>query len=142
MPDATWSWSDMRAGIAEALEAVADLRVENLLVDKPNPPCVLIGPKNIDYYATMGPGLSFIEFTLVLLAGASTERVAQDRLDRYLDPSGPYSIHAALRADITLGGTVDDVILDRLDDGSYGRISWGGVDWWGCTFTGRIAAAA
>jgi len=142
MATATWSWSDIRSGLADALETVTDLRVHRELVDKPTPPCVLIGPRKIEYYATMGPGLSFIEFTLVLLAGAAGDRVPQDRLDRYLDPSGEYSLSAALRADTTLGGRVDDVILDRLDEGSYGRVAWAGTDWWGATFSGRVNAAS
>lgn len=129
----------MRAGLAANLEAVRDLRVHTELVDKPHPPCVLIGPRRIDYWETMGPGTSEITFTLVLLAGAATERIAQQRLDRYLDPSGDYSVFAAVRSDTTLGGHADDVILDTLDEASYGRVAWGGVDYWGCTFTGRIA---
>lgn len=89
----------------------------------------------------MGPGVSTMRFTLILLAGAGSERVSQQLLDRHLDPSGQYSLLAALKADPTLGGVASDTILDELDDGSYGRIAWAGTNWWGALFNGRVLAA-
>ena len=141
MAVASWSWSDIRQGLATNLETIDGLRVHAELVDAPNPPCVLIGPRTIDYHGTMGPGVSMIPFTVVLLAGASTERVAQITLDKYLDPAGANSIRAAVESDKTLGGAASDVILEGVDEGSYGRIAWAGIDWWGCVFTGRVVAA-
>lgn len=142
MAGAAWSWSAIRAGIAAAINAgVTDLRCDAHLTDKINPPACVVAPRRLVYHVTMGPGVSEIGFAVVILAAGGSERVAQVTLDRYLDPSGPHSVFAAVLADPTLGGVVDDTIIDDLDEGSYGRLAWGGVDYWGAALNGRVLAS-
>lgn len=142
MPDATWSWADVRAGLADAIRRnVKDLRAVDEIKDDPNPPVAIIAPKGIDYWKTFGPGASEIEFSIVLLVAGGTSHVSQTALDRYLDPTGPYSIFAAILDDPTLGGVACDAGIDVLDKGSYGQVVWGANTYWGCTFSGRVEVA-
>ena len=57
-------------------------------------------------------------------------------LRRFLRPSGPGSIKAALEADRTLGGLVDALVVAKRF--GYGVYDVGGIDYLGARFTVRV----
>lgn len=67
-----------------------------------------------------------------LFVSAASDEAGSTNLDAFLADSGPSSIYAALAADSTLGGLVDDASLTAAQD--YGTYSYNSVDYYGCEF--------
>jgi len=109
------SLAGIRAGLADALDAIPDLQVSAYMLAAPTPPCVHVFPGGpageIDYHATMGAGLEEWPFTVQLFVALTLDQGAQVNLDRYLESTGSYSVRAALEADLTLGGVVDNLFV-------------------------------
>jgi hypothetical protein len=56
------------------------------------------------------------KFTVSVVVGRSAERTAQTLLDGYLSYAGATSIRAAIESDRTLGGVVQDLIVESADN--------------------------
>lgn len=68
------------------------------------------------------------------------ERVGQQRLAGYANPTGAQSVRASLEdTDKTLGGIVDDLIVDGFDPDGLQEV--GLVGYYGGTFTVRVIAS-
>lgn len=125
----------IRGGIVGALDTIDGLNVAGFATDSPPPPpaaIVMPGSDNgVDYHLSFGRGLCKIPYRVVLLAARDNPAGSQDLLDGYLSAGTGQtsSVLDALYADKTLGGTVDDLVVDGFDN--YGRIEWGGVLWLG-----------
>ena len=86
-----------------------------------------------------------LEFTFVfevtLLAAPWADRGlprAQTALDAYLDDTGTYSVHAALRGDVTLGGVAHTSDLAGFTN--YGAVEVNGAEYLGCVLTVNVWA--
>ena len=96
----------IREGIAAALQAIPDLQVY------PRPPGSIVVPAAVVRRRTTQYGVTFDELVdtswgvTVFVSFANTD-VATEELDKYLSPTGDYSISAAIDADPTLAGAVD-----------------------------------
>ncbi len=53
------------------------------------------------------------DFTVFVIVGRVSERTAQASLDAYLSYDGASSVRAAIEGDLTLGGIVDSVVINR-----------------------------
>jgi hypothetical protein len=74
----------------------------------PAVPWAVVGVPELDYLTTHGGG-SDRKFTIYLFTGTAVERVGQRQLAELLDTEGENSVPAALLADRTLGGVIDDL---------------------------------
>lgn len=101
--------------------------------DQINTPCAITMPRRSTWREALGGAPSF-EFEVTLLACPWGDRGmprAQDLLDSYLDDTGAQSMHAALRGDVTLGGTVHTSNVDGFDE--YGALELvNGIAYLGC----------
>ncbi len=113
-------------GIATRLETITGLRVfaPNELPDTiPELPCAIILPPLIDYDITFTDNESYI-FRIIVLFSKQDSPSALNRLADYTEPTGTYSIQAAIYGDNTLNGTADDSQLTT--NSGAGVTVWGG----------------
>ena len=119
--------ADARRGLSEALAALPGLRV----LDYP-PTSVSEAPAAVVLFESRGAaltlgGTSFAGRMKVVLAVASASAgEAYRSLEEYMGPEGANSVQAAVEADATWGGNVDDGRLVSIDNVGPRRI-WGGV---------------
>lgn len=99
-------------GIETRLATITGLRVNDVIPDQINPPQAIVGVPPIPrYHATMQRGRFQLEPTVTVLVSAALDRVGQEALAEYANPTGAKSIITAIEADKTLGGVVDDCIV-------------------------------
>lgn len=94
------------------LAAIATLRVVTFTVDinvTGNASAAMVQcPDLPDYRSTMGRGIYELDVPIVVFTSATFDRVGQRRLAAFANQTGDQSIRAALEADQTLGGVVDN----------------------------------
>lgn len=106
----------MRSGMATRLATISGLRVASELPDNPNPPIAIVNLRNINYDQAFGKGLAVYTFVVTVIVGRAAERVAQQKLNDYLDNTGNQSIKTAIESDKTLGGAAFDTRVVSLDN--------------------------
>ena len=108
--------SQIKAGLAANLATVSGLRAYSYQPDNVNTPFAWPLLESIQYNGAMGGGLITHQFTVSVVVGRSAERTAQTLLDGYLSYKGATSIRAAIESDRTLGGVVQDLIVESADN--------------------------
>lgn len=78
-------------------------------------PAAIILTDPIDYTVGLGGNTFRGTLRVVLLVQHANSIEAWQDLDNYLNPIGSLSIRAAIQADRTLGGNVDDAWCDRVE---------------------------
>lgn len=120
--------SQVKTGLATRLSTITGLRAFNYQPDQLNPPIAFANLDSINYHRTMGPlALTEMQFTVSVIVARATERPAEHALDAYTSATGTSSVKAAIEADRTLGGVVDDLIVESAtgiqtisaNDGDY-----------------------
>lgn len=119
---ATVTVSDVMAAIAAQLQAelgpaLEGIQVDPKLVSNPTPPCLDVYPADPFLERTsFGPGGFGAEavFTVRARVVTADQQDGQELLLQFMDPRGPLSLWAALEADATLGGTVDDSTVEAV----------------------------
>lgn len=96
--------SDLRTGIAGALNSLLGIRVYSDIPDTPVTPCAIAELKRVSYDTTMARGADEYQFAVQVLSGRADDRTAQARIESYVAGSGTGSLKAALEADPTLDG--------------------------------------
>ena len=91
--------------------SIPNLRVYDYQPDQVNPPFAFPTLEEVQYHGAMGAGLVTHQFTVQVVMSRASERTAQDSLDQYTSYSGTKSVRAALEADRTLGGIIQDLIV-------------------------------
>lgn len=127
-------------GIVTRLQTVSGLRTNNVrpLAIQAMPIAFVGPPLSIQYHGTMGHGKVPMDFTVTVVVSKTIDRVGQVPLMGFMDLSGATSIHAAIEADRTLGGKVDDCVVD---DATFDEaIDIGGVEYYGAVFSLRVVA--
>lgn len=111
----------IRAGITKVLSvAFPNAQVTGYLLENPYPPAfeVEIGggssAGSVIFDHAMSRGLDEWWFTVRGFASSGTDKGAQQSLDKWLNSTGPDSVKAALEADRTLDGTVNDSRVTRV----------------------------
>ena len=115
-----------RAGLQGLLAAIPGLRVIDR-VDGPvdELPAAVVLFEGREMGLTLGRGASIGRMRVVLLAASAESGRAYDTLDLYIGPAGPHSIEAAVAADSTWGGSVDDGRLVSIDGGGPRKLRGG-----------------
>lgn len=109
MPDL----ADIRAGLKANLSTISGLRVSDELLDNPQPPVAMVALNNIEYHTDMRTGAKY-NFTIQVIVGRASERHAQRALDLYVNPTGASSVKVGVESNRTLGGVVDDVVVESM----------------------------
>lgn len=101
--------AEVMAGIETRLNTISGLRVTDYAADQINPPAAMVTvPPITSYHATMKSGRMMLEPSVLVFVSGALDRVGQLLLAEYANPTGAKSIKAAIEADPTLGGKVDD----------------------------------
>jgi hypothetical protein len=112
----TTTVSQIKTGLAANLATVSGLRAYAYQPDNVNTPFAWPLLDSIQYNGAMGGGLITHQFTISVVVGRSAERTAQNLLDGYLSYKGATSIRQALESDRTLGGVVQDLIVESANN--------------------------
>jgi hypothetical protein len=112
----TTTVSQIKAGLAANLATVSGLRAYAYQPDNVNTPFAWPLLDSIQYNGAMGGGLITHQFTVSVVVGRSAERTAQTLLDGYLSYKGATSIRQAIESDRTLGGVVQDLIVESANN--------------------------
>ncbi len=117
---------DARDGLASLLSGIAGLRV----LDQPPEsvselPAAVIMLESRDAALTLGSKSFTGRIKVVLLVASADRQEACDTLDQFMDPLGASSIEAAVAADPTWNGAVDDGRLVGIENIGPRKL-WGG----------------
>ena len=116
-----------REGLSEALATLPGLRVLGYLPTSFSEfPVAVVSFESRDASLTLGGGILAGLMKVVLAVSSASSLEAQRALEEYMEPEGARSIQAAVNADSTWGGTVDDGRLVSVDNAGT-RSMWGGV---------------
>lgn len=103
------TWATLRDGVKDLLDGIPGLIVHDTYVDAADKTVAFVLPAEPLVSPEGHADLMRINFLIRLQATRATLKGSQDALDPFLWPSGSSSIVAALYAEPTLGGTVDDM---------------------------------
>ena len=124
---------EAKRGLATALASVEGLRVYDYEPDGVHElPAAIVRLESREPVETLGGGAVRGSMRVEVLVPAADARQADDVLGAFLEPQGARSIEAAVAADRTWGGAVDDGRLVRVD--KVGRRKAGGVQCLGADF--------
>ncbi len=119
--------AEARQGLANALATLPGLRVLDY-----QPASVSELPAAVVQFESRGAGLTLggLSFAgrlkMVLVVSSASTLEAQRTLEEYMEPEGAHSVQAAVAADHTWGGNVDDGRLESVDNVGIRRL-WGGM---------------
>jgi hypothetical protein len=126
-------------GIEDRLATITGLRVTSYVADQITPPQAVVGvPPIASYRATMQRGRFVLQPQVYILVSAVLDRVGQAALAGYANVSGATSIPAAIEGDRTLGGVVEDCVVDSFRP--LGMEEVGLIGYYGGVFDLRVIA--
>jgi hypothetical protein len=111
----SYSVTEIKTGISNALATIPGLRAYAQQPDNINAPFAWPMLDSITYNGAMRGGLVTHIFVSVVV-GRSAERTAQTALDGYLSYEGTTSVRAALEADRSLGGVVQNLLVESASN--------------------------
>jgi hypothetical protein len=125
----------IREGVAANLmEVFGDSwQVSPYMLSNPTTPSMHTIPDPVEYDGAMQRGMDTWTLIVQAFVGLASDIAAQMLLDELLEPSGPGSLKAAIEAEPTLGGRVDDLHVTRASGYKVfvleGRAGVLGCDW-------------
>ena len=108
--------TQIKEGLQTRLATISGLRAYAQQPDNVNAPFAWPMLESITYNGAMGGGLITHIFNVSVVVGRAAERSAQNALDGYLSYSGASSVRAAIEADRTLGGVVQNLIVETASN--------------------------
>jgi len=108
--------TQIKDGLQARLATISGLRAYAQQPDNVNAPFAWPMLESITYNGAMGGGLVIHTFTVSVVVGRAAERSAQTALDGYLSYEGGASVRAAIEADRTLGGVVQNLIVETASN--------------------------
>lgn len=108
--------TQIKQGIATALATIPGLRSYAVQPDNLNPPFAWPMLDTVTYNGAMRGGLITHVYTVTVVVGRAAERTAQNALDGYVSYDSATSIRAALEADRTLGGVVQNLLVESANN--------------------------
>lgn len=134
----------IRNALANSITTYTGLRTDGQAHDAVNPPCAVVLPREplINYADTMDGTVTINLQVILIISDAAPVDATQRALDTYLgvdqNPAVGSSVPEAIEEDNTLGGTVH--YIQAVNAGSYGRIEYGGVTYFGARINVVIGA--
>ena len=124
---------EAKKGLAAALSGIDGLRVFGYEPEKVNEfPAAIVRLESREPVETLGGGAVRGSMRVEVLVPAADARQAEDSLLAFVEPRGTQSIEAAVNADPTWGGAVDDSRLVSVNN--IGMRKVGGVKCVGAEF--------
>jgi len=124
---------DLRFALAERIGTVADMTVYPLIPDSPNVPCAWIEPGRpfVDYQDVFRGRSGLWHFDVTIITNRIDVESAQEALDEYLDPDGPFV--AGLQADDITDAlsALTNNYVQVLTASRYGSYRVGGTNYLG-----------
>ena len=108
--------TEIKQGIANALATIPGLRSYSVQPDNLNPPFAWPMLDTVTYNGAMRGGLITHVYTVTVVVGRAAERTAQNALDGYVSYDSATSIRAALEADRSLGGVVQNLLVESANN--------------------------
>ena len=112
----SYSVTEIKTGISNALATIPGLRAYAQQPDNINAPFAWPMLESITYNGAMRGGLITNVFTVSVCVGRVSERTAQTALDGFLSYEGATSVRAALEADRSLGGVVQNLLVESASN--------------------------
>lgn len=107
------SLTAVREALAAAVSTIPDLQVSAYPLSSPQPPAAHIVPDVQGYHQSFGPDAGELWSWRVQVFLALIEDIgSQRKADEFLDNG---AVREAVEADPTLGGLVNDLIVDRAE---------------------------
>lgn len=129
----TATYDEVKLALGTVLATIPDLRVYPRLSGQINPPAAVIAPGTGPFLTYRTSNTSHdLDLAVTVFVGRGNDRTADEQLSAYIADSGSQSIYAAVDADSTLGGTVDDAWVTQAQD--WGVFVFGDVSYLGCVF--------
>ena len=134
----------IRTALAASITLYTGLRTDGQARDQVTPPCAVILPREpfINYSSTMDGAVDINLMVLLIISDAAPVDATQRALDTYLgvdqNPAIGSSVPEAIEEDNTLGGLVH--YIQAVTAGSYGRIEYSGVTYFGARISVVIGA--
>lgn len=129
------SISEASAALKTKLATITGLRTFDYQPDAVHPPIAYCTIESVEYHNAMG-NRAVYNYIVQIVLGRAVDRVAQALMDEYASPSGAKSVLAALQADLTLGGVVESISVDR--SASISPMSQGDTTFVTLDFTVRV----
>lgn len=131
--------AEIMTGLKTRLATISDLQAYDYAPDDPVPPCAFpLVPPIPSYRDTMQRGRYVLTYRVVVLTGAQLDRAGQVRLAEFASQTGTSSIRAAIEGDRTLGGLVEECVVDSFSPDGLEEV--GLVNYYGGTFLVRVVA--
>lgn len=131
--------TQVRVAMAAALGSINGLRCYAFGPDSVNVPAAVVIPAQGAFLDTVTfEGADDFQITVRVIVAKTSDRVSQENLDPYLSSDGAKSIEAAMNLDPTLGGIVDFVVHNQVEN--YGYVTWNGVDYLGADMGFTVGA--
>lgn len=127
----------VRTALATALASVDGLEVSAYVPDTVDPPWAYLVPGEGQYDLDMDGGWR-VDVAVRVVTSRAEDRAGQATLDGLLDSTGAGSIKAALEADPTLGGLVDDLAVRGWS--GYRLYEIAGTDYYGAELLVEVYA--
>jgi hypothetical protein len=101
--------ADIRAGITAALTAIPDMQASPYVLANPTPPSAHVMRGEIEYDQAMQGGTHTWTMRVQAFVALTSDIGSATILDKFLAVDGIYSVKAAIEADRTLGGVIQDL---------------------------------
>jgi hypothetical protein len=103
---------EIMQGIETRLATISGLQVSDTVPGEITPPAAMVGVPPIEnYHATFGRGRMRLSGQIWVFTSKADERIGQEALAGYANPTGSTSIITAVYGDKTLGGKVEDIVI-------------------------------
>lgn len=107
---------EIAQGIETRLATISGLQVSDTFTGELTPPAAQVGmPRVTAYHSTMQRGRMQVAGQIYVFTSRGDERVGQEALMGYANPTGTGSVVAAVYGDKTLGGKVEDIIIRTFE---------------------------
>lgn len=131
---------EMMQAIEVRLQTIEGLRTAHFNSDQVNPPMAVVGVPPIESYRqAFGRATYALNFEVYILVSAALDRVGQSALAGYANPTGATSIVAAIEGDRTLGGLVQECVVDTFRPLGWEEV--GAIGYYGGVFNLRVFAS-
>ena len=108
--------SEIREGVATSLGTIPGLQASARILTNPSLPTAYVLPGETNFHQTFGDGPSDYNLIIELQVATVSDIGSQMKLDEFLSETGDASIKEAIEANPTLGGLVDDLIVQGFRD--------------------------
>lgn len=109
----------IRQGAADLLDAVDGLRGYSTIPGQFSPPAAIVGMPTRQPMETFQRGTDRWDLTVYVVVARQADAQSEKTIEAFLNPAGSSSVRAAIYADKTLGGAVNDIFEQRAESVSF-----------------------